>query len=286
MSRFKALLIAGLVALSPFSIKAQSLTLHCFECAPEEMANVAYEALLSRGWHAPVGAHSSPAYVVNWYNGTVGKYEAFNNTGPGWNPETDPLEIWVAAMPVESLISNNIAQMRALVPAVMAPPRGSINIPDLSAYNVVDSQQSDTAVANWLMIQGDIGGRAAFRELGAALIPLIDPTTTIKVIFPDGTSVLYAYDLGGSWDDPNSWTRVKDSAKDANGNSIPEGREDYADGGIETYVFNGAGDTMADLFYFRALDMGIIIYSPPQHRFAYVCTEGPNNVITCIVQIM
>ena len=274
MPSIKTLLLVALLVFSSFSGTAQAsigITIQCFECTPQQM--------LLKAENAISYLHAPPAYVVDWNSGTVRKYVTFSNVTPEWNPEFDPLIIWTEEVPAESVVVSNIAAARATYPAVFLRPHTGIEV-DGSAFYVIDSQHAENDLLEYVQEYFGPGGVQDVHDILAEVLVFMEPEFTVRVFYSDGTSVIVQY-LNGEW------SRVEGEAKDARGNKIPEKRVDFTDGGIETFIFNGAGDIMAQIFYERAEEMGINIQPPDvNRRFGYVCAMGPGDTITCIIQIL
>lgn len=94
----------------------------------------------------------------------------------------------------------------------------------------------------------------------------------VEVRFPDGTrlEVVYSYEK-------NKWERVPNSAKDAHNNSIPETREEFAEGGYQEYEFRGHPDTDLISFINWATRHGITITGPMMDR-VIACTSVEGHI--------
>lgn len=272
MRYLKVLFALGLFALGFYSSNAQAAILYCFGCTPEQMANVAGEELLSKGIYE---AHP-PAYVINWGNGTVRKYAFFSNWTEDWDPEFDILETWFSEVPVEDSVQQNVTRIFSVAPTTRYV---AYAFPG-SAWDVVQSANADQQAVNWIHTQW-IDSEARIMDYLNDFSFGLQVAYYIQVIFDDGSSAIYTFN-----EEVREWERRDGSAKDSNGNLIPEKRDDYARGGTQIYEFEGDGIGDAVQFYETARQWNIIIDVPPvANRFAYVCVDG-GGMIVCSIQIL
>jgi len=94
----------------------------------------------------------------------------------------------------------------------------------------------------------------------------------VEVRFPDGTRLEVVYN-----NEKNNWERVPNSAKDAHNNSIPETREEFAEGGYQEYEFRGHPDTDLISFINWATMHGITITGPMMDR-VIACTSVEGHI--------
>jgi hypothetical protein len=243
----KKLLLAVGGALLSLSFQAQASTVACDNCSAAQMGAVAYE----RSAHI---AQYGPLYVVDLRNGVVRKYGYFTNWHAGMDPEVDQFLDWIDEMPVEQHIAQGVAEVGGHMRAASSTEYVHVgdNPPSWMPTDVFDamtqSHFSDD-ITYWINTHSSADEwSAAAAKLGTIGGGWFDPSglaVTVILGWRDGSKATYKWDHN-----QQAWIRVENTARDGNGNLIPEARAQVA---AQEYVFPNAGEggstEGADNFY-------------------------------------
>ncbi|HEY0335588.1 MAG TPA: hypothetical protein VGC74_18105 [Stenotrophomonas sp.] len=268
MKIITAIALTTALALFSTSVAAEEIV-NCDGCTPLEMFNAGEKVVTRPAWNKP---HPS-VYVTNIPGNSVMHLAYANNVDQNFDWENDIFEAWAVNTSVDPTIVQLIANLNSILgsnftvyyPASSAATARAFttNSEDDgpgSVYDVMASSAKEQRVSNWLTEGWTGANQGAINSINQVaptkgFFPQL-LTWTITVNFPDGSVAKYAWDTG-----TGAFKRVPKTARDAEGNLIPETLADVAAGGYQEYIFgSGGGSTFAD-FYDRLTHMGVPVSS-------------------------
>lgn len=171
-------------------------------------------------------------YVYNLSAGLIVGYEvsredfyagAWTNVASPFEPEAWIIDQYLGFN--EFYAGNGGSLHGALSAAVASDDGDSVGAFDVTGSSAARNRVSDKLADSWP------GFLAGFASVGRAvrLAGLVTPDValTITVNFPDGSNVVYKY----NWD-IKRWEYVPGTARDSNGNNVPESLGDFVNGGV------------------------------------------------------
>lgn len=208
-------------------------TLPCEQCSLDEMLRMG-----ERQVHRQTFRSSHPSvYVINVHDNAVIKLRYAHNVDGKFDWEIDEFMRWADPVVVEPEIQAAVALAHELLPkqkARMQLSSGGGN--PASVYEAIHNpamelRVSDALADSWEGFhKGLLDPFLAFNPVkGFAPAAL---SVTAKVIFSDKSTALYRFD-----DTKDLWVRVPETARDAEGNLVPEKKQDVDAGGIRVYQF-------------------------------------------------
>ncbi|MGY8564877.1 hypothetical protein L0938_15810 [Paracidovorax citrulli] len=287
MKLLTSLLFCCVTALFSPSAAADQI-INCDGCTPQEMFDAGSRVITRQQWNKP---HPS-VYVTNVPASSAIRLAYANNVDQNFDWENDLFEAWAVHLPVDPTIIQFIANVNSIVgnlnvyipSSSAAEASSSPNARELayasnddyphSAYDVVSSSAQDLKVAYWLA-SGWTGARQAVINAMNQVLPVngfypLQLTWVITVNFTDGTFAKYSWDAATV-----NFKRISRTARDTNGNIIPETKADVAAGGYQEYVFSsGGGGAGPDEFLARLTQMGVPI--------SWVGGVGARTRIACV----
>lgn len=272
MKLLTSLLFCCVTALFSPSAAADQI-INCDGCTPQEMFDAGSRVITRQQWNKP---HPS-VYVTNVPAGSAIRLAYANNIDQNFDWEHDLFEAWAVHLPVDPTIIQFVANVSSIVgnlnvyipsssaAAASASPTGrelasasNDDYPD-SAYDVMSSSAQEQKVANWLA-SGWTGTRQIVINAMNQVLPVqgfypVQLTWVITVNFFDGTKAKYSWDAA-----TDNFKRIPKTARDVNGNLIPETKADVAAGGYQEYLFSsGGGGAGAVEFLDRLTRLGVPI---------------------------
>ncbi|MGH8602555.1 MAG: hypothetical protein ACREXR_07190 [Gammaproteobacteria bacterium] len=225
--------IAALCVVSAFQ-SANATTQQCDNCDEYTIQRIANDNIYSLKM-------SGPLYVVDLEQGTVRKFVYRNNWTPESNPEFDPFEEWVEEWPAEASFVSGIQRAGQLARAapdivIVNPDRNDLPI---DAHAAINTTIYDGPIGQYIQTMSvDHGTNELVSWLrgleGNAFFSPQSLTKQIKLLYQDGSSAIYFYDIH-----EGVYKKMPKSSRDSAGNLIPEKKDDAT--GL-TYEFPNALD--------------------------------------------
>ncbi|HVJ61240.1 MAG TPA: hypothetical protein VM555_00815 [Tahibacter sp.] len=239
---------------------------------------------------AAIGQGTGARYVHDLRFGAIHKFIVEREPAPGgrftysaleYSVETDLVDSFGKLKALYDANGGSLAvNLNGDLPAQSAGSAGR----SLSAYDAVDPGAYQNAVADYLaadwysgLTSGSYqiiyGAIYAFRIMDFAN----GPQLTFEVEFPDGSKMVFKFELA-----TKKWVYVKGSARDSNGNNIPDSRADVVrvSEGTQRYLFDGPnGDQNRERAMERFQQLGI----PMAGGRVWACVQTPATGVTCRV---
>lgn len=272
MKLLTSLLFCCVTALFSPSAAADQI-INCDGCTPQEMFDAGSRVITRQQWNKP---HPS-VYVTNVPASSAIRLAYANNVDQNFDWENDLFEAWAVHLSVDPTIIQFIANVNSIVgdlnvyiPSSSAAAAGASptarelasasndDYPE-SVYDVVSSSAQEQNVAYWLA-SGWTGRRQRVINAMNQVLPVQgfypqQLTWVITVNFSDSTMAKYSWDAATA-----NFKRIPKTARDINGNLIPETKADVAAGGYQEYLFgSGGGGAGAVEFLDRLTKMGVPI---------------------------
>lgn len=205
----------------------------CEGCTPDQMFKDGEKVVRKTAYRDP----HPPVYVTNIRDNAVIKLIYQTNVDGSFSWELDQFISYAEPVAVEPSVRKLVSDMNALQP----PTEVRLMAASLpwSAYDVIRSSSYDASISEVL-----VNSRAGFTQGFYSVMRAFNPVSgfspseiivTARVIFQDASSVLYRFDAT-----TKMWVRIPGSARDSDGNSIPENAAQVAEGGVRQYNFQSS----------------------------------------------
>jgi len=228
-------------------------TISCEQCSVEKMFDVGKARVYGQTYR---GAHP-PVYVVNLHDNAVIKLMYAHNVDRTFDWEVDEFKRWAVEGLVEPPIRDEVAKAHGKLLA----RRGRLHLSSgggnpTSVYEVIHDPALELRVSYEIGYSWE-GFHKGLLDPFVAFNPVkgFQPaalTVTAKVVFADKSTANYQFDQS-----KDLWVRVPGTARDAEGNLVPEKKADVDGDGIRKYNFRSETSPAYLQFVDVIVDYGI-----------------------------
>lgn len=224
------------IALLMLSNVASAELMRCEGCSQKQMY-VMGERVIKRKGYKRLGA-VPPVYVINVRDNAVVKVMYGHNVDAKFDWEVDEFKIQAWTTPAEKPVVDAVAVLHTRLSSARLVLTSDDGIAS-SVYDVIQRPSLDDRVSSalengWAGVgKGLLDPLRIFNPLPSFDVSALSPTITVT--FPDRSSAQYRFDY-----EKDRWARQRGTARDADGNAVPETVADVTGGGIRVYEFKSA----------------------------------------------
>ena len=258
------LILFALLLLPGFAAAQDVVVWPCNGCTTQQMKNLAIQKGLGE------------QYVYNLSGGVLVGYsvtrEEWGTVAVGFPPADWMIDQY--ALVHQYYLNNGKSLASKVSAAPTSATGGSVN-----GYDVVGSSLDRNRVTNAIASNPRLIFTSTMASYGRVIrlagIATPDAALTVKVTFPDGSTVIYKF----NWN-TKQWEYLPKSAIDSHGNSIPETASDFTNGGVgANFDFSGPGNPNdVNDFIQRAAAAGVTITGNTR----WACSAAGGNSFRCV----